>query len=424
MMRVTVLLRAVSILPTQAVSFAYSREDAAAAVRDHYAHRYFGASSDFLGFAAPKAHFVPFFLADGTAAAEYSVSVGRTVTVKNESRTIWTPFPGGTMAHAFQAHNEQVYAGFRRDTKHVRVLAGGEALATEMKPMREVDLSRADDVNLFELSVGGMRRSIAGDMEAEVKALVRRYVKGVDPMASQIRINLHNFRLNIREVQPVFVPAYVVDTTYDDLKYKIIVCGLTGRVQGPYLYNPEMVGRLSGGAAALLPIASVALGAFATASAPATLAAASLLGVASYFGGFYAAKQVPNIKIEYRRRQQVEQQARSKNETAEGAVPGNDNEQPQQQSVAGERRAASNSRRDGSNEEPWMRLGPRRDADGHYAALGLAGDESLNAVRAAYRRRAMKNHPDHGGSGDKMQTINAAYQVLRDRRRRVKYDQL
>ena len=41
---------------------------------------------------------------------------------------------------------------------------------------------------------------------------------------------------------------------------------------------------------------------------------------------------------------------------------------------------------------------------------------SLDDLKAAYRRLAMKNHPDHGGSGEIMQQINAEHDALFDTR--------
>jgi len=66
------------------------------------------------------------------------------------------------------------------------------------------------------------------------------------------------------------------------------------------------------------------------------------------------------------------------------------------------------------------RAGARPD---HYATLGVAPDADAAAIKAAYRRRSTQAHPDKpGGSHEKMQAINAAYDVLSDKRRRAAYD--
>jgi Tfp pilus assembly protein FimV len=62
----------------------------------------------------------------------------------------------------------------------------------------------------------------------------------------------------------------------------------------------------------------------------------------------------------------------------------------------------------------------------HYKTLGVARDAPPEAVRAAYRRRAQKYHPDRykgGGDADAtMARINRAYEVLSDPEHRIKYD--
>lgn len=44
--------------------------------------------------------------------------------------------------------------------------------------------------------------------------------------------------------------------------------------------------------------------------------------------------------------------------------------------------------------------------------LGLNDNFSFNDLKTAYRKLASKNHPDHGGSDEKMQSINHSYSVL------------
>lgn len=59
----------------------------------------------------------------------------------------------------------------------------------------------------------------------------------------------------------------------------------------------------------------------------------------------------------------------------------------------------------------------------HYETLGVARDASPDEIRAAYRRAAKDAHPDReGGSTERMQAVNAAYDVLADAERRQAYD--
>lgn len=63
----------------------------------------------------------------------------------------------------------------------------------------------------------------------------------------------------------------------------------------------------------------------------------------------------------------------------------------------------------------------------YYAALGVARDAPLEAVKKAYRKLARKYHPDVSKEPDaeaRMRDINEAYAVLSDPERRAAYDAL
>ena len=60
----------------------------------------------------------------------------------------------------------------------------------------------------------------------------------------------------------------------------------------------------------------------------------------------------------------------------------------------------------------------------HYDVLGVTPDAPPELIRAAYRDRARRHHPDRTptGEGDAMSQVNEAYRVLSDPRRRMTYD--
>lgn len=64
----------------------------------------------------------------------------------------------------------------------------------------------------------------------------------------------------------------------------------------------------------------------------------------------------------------------------------------------------------------------------YYKILGVERKASADDIRSAYRKLAMKYHPDKNPGDkkaeDKFKDINEAYQVLSDEQKRARYDQL
>lgn len=59
------------------------------------------------------------------------------------------------------------------------------------------------------------------------------------------------------------------------------------------------------------------------------------------------------------------------------------------------------------------RLGPE-ELDGAAQVLGFDQlPEDFDSVRQAYRRKAMRAHPDRGGTKEEVQTLNEAFNILR-----------
>lgn len=59
----------------------------------------------------------------------------------------------------------------------------------------------------------------------------------------------------------------------------------------------------------------------------------------------------------------------------------------------------------------------------YYSLLGVRRDASDDELKKAYRKSAMRHHPDKGGDPEKFKEISEAYSVLSDKKKRAVYDQ-
>ena len=58
----------------------------------------------------------------------------------------------------------------------------------------------------------------------------------------------------------------------------------------------------------------------------------------------------------------------------------------------------------------------------YYSILGVNKNSSPDEIKKAYRKLAMKHHPDRGGDAAKLQEINEAYDTLKDPNKKAVYD--
>ena len=64
------------------------------------------------------------------------------------------------------------------------------------------------------------------------------------------------------------------------------------------------------------------------------------------------------------------------------------------------------------------------DNDKYYDLLGIQKDATDKDIKKAYRKKALKEHPDKGGDEEKFKEITKAHQILSDPQKRAAYDRL
>jgi DnaJ family protein A protein 2 len=70
------------------------------------------------------------------------------------------------------------------------------------------------------------------------------------------------------------------------------------------------------------------------------------------------------------------------------------------------------------------RGGPRKEVENSkfYELLGVEKTATMDEIKKAFRKSALKNHPDRGGDKDTFQELQGAYEVLSDKDKRDTYD--
>ena len=67
---------------------------------------------------------------------------------------------------------------------------------------------------------------------------------------------------------------------------------------------------------------------------------------------------------------------------------------------------------------------PKKDVDTtkYYKVLGVDKNATTDEIKKAFRKRALKEHPDKGGDPEKFKDMTVAYEVLADPEKRALYD--
>ena len=62
------------------------------------------------------------------------------------------------------------------------------------------------------------------------------------------------------------------------------------------------------------------------------------------------------------------------------------------------------------------------DNEKFYKIIGVEKDATADEIKKAFRKKAIKEHPDKGGDTEKFKDLSVAYEVLSDPEKRKLYD--
>mmetsp|Transcript_4201 Transcript_4201/g.10655 ORF Transcript_4201/g.10655 Transcript_4201/m.10655 type:complete len:484 (+) Transcript_4201:247-1698(+) len=347
----------------------------------------------------------------------------------------------------FETHTHTVWIGQRleplRYGQHeegMQVPAGAKYHAADLRqlhPGAHVHSAAALTPGMLDSALGGARRVGAFEVaQRDAAGAAQRWLHSREQhrcaevaegmVTGGQSVTAVNISMTITQLlgRPLYVPAFVFSYRYSvsglETKLRTFVAGFDERhVSGQRVLDPIKVAAATGVA---VGAAAVALGS-ASLSAPLELVLTYVLlpALATGYAALYQPMAVilwrtESAKLKTRLRSFLTQLALSQARASGG--------QWTDRAGYGQQRRAE---RAAQQAEPGAALRP--DPLGLYARLGVEPDASADEVKAAFRGMALKHHPDRfadpaekEAAGQRFQEVSAAYQVLRNERRRAHYD--
>ena len=134
-------------------------------------------------------------------------------------------------------------------------------------------------------------------------------------------------------------------------------------------------------------------------------------------------------RVQYNQQQQQQQQQQYQQQQQQYQQQYQQQQQQQQQPVPPQQRYQSRQskqhqqqREQYQQQQQYQQQPQQQQGPTYYDTLGVQRTATKAEISKAYKKLALKNHPDKGGDEEKMKEISNAYGVLKDESRKGNYD--
>ncbi|CAE7265626.1 unnamed protein product [Symbiodinium necroappetens] len=388
-----------------------------------------------------RAVFLPFRVVNAVVSAKYTGQVGyartKVVTSSDGKQTTQTKTDyfwvrgsldrihldgkGGDSAM-------QIYADFRYPEALLEAVKGRVVASASPFDASALNIKEEPALDPFRITVEGTREEAQVRMETALTNLAEQEMRHTHPGCTQVaRTTIGSVRVEEYHVQSVYLPAYVFTARYGQRLLKRFVGGATGKVSGEQMYSEvkaAVLGLGVGLAGSFLASDMAALPVLAGPAAFAVAAAASLAGLLvarclPLFRNWWFARAADNRASQHASagsgspswEQSIVARHTSSMFGREETVSQADPEQ--------ETPLVSTTASQGVQRSQLVITDPR--AQPHLSVLGLDLGCCFGRAQEAFRRQAMKLHPDHnpGASPEereamasKLRAVLTAYREL------------
>ena len=410
-----------TIHSARAIPFEISPKEANDLVHTHYRSKWLvGAKGEFIETEAPSPEFIPFYLCNGTVRAiavgsvQYSSTNHSSSNNNSTTSSHWVTTQPIPIESTFHENRTQVYGGYKYNNRHIYHALRHEVNPMKMKKISEVDVS-VGSINLFEMSSNTLRLQLVDEVQRQVKEVAEKQIRLFHPNAQSVQVSFKTFDIKVEDVYPTFVPCHVVKATYDEEAFTVYVSGSERTVGAPYLLNSLLLARA---ASAITTTAMILFTPFKFYGL--------LLGALAYPLTFYGTKYFPAMRRDYYRRQRDTSKATNQANDDTGFKPSASSqritEEYQRSTYWDTHKFQQRKSETTESSGPGSSKVLVRDVKGYYKLIGVPTGASVNEIRSAYRQLVLMQHPDAGGSTEKMAQVNEAYRTLRDPKLRDEYD--